>query len=268
MLATVIVNRYGAADAGEMADAIEDLCSPNDACGWSSSGVYCFWNVASKEILYVGLAADLPLRFRQHNGLSACQENCCKREKIATYFKSHDQIGFSVFVQSPMFQAITHRWADEHSGELEWIAESFGYFDGADVKEDLNREILSGLREAEGAMLAAYKSDCSRFPSWNEIGGANLKYPESKLETARYFLRSLTRSQPHDDQFTARCTLREMAGPRNSLRERYEVYLHALRMHMLARGVSMSEAFGAVTDGFGDLPRIRAENYLKKQPEW
>jgi hypothetical protein len=136
------------------------------------------------------------------------------------------------------------------------------------VKEDLNREIVNGLRETEGAMLAAHKKDHGRYPSWNEIGGANLHYADSKLETARYFLRSLTRAQLHDDPFTAHCTLKEMAGADNSIRERYEMYLHALRMHMLAWGCSMREAFADIPDGFGDLPRIEAEKYLAKQPEW
>ncbi len=266
MLATVIVNRYVSADVVALADAIDELCSPNDTYGWSSSGVYCFWNFDTKEILYLGLAIDLALRFRQHNGLSACPENCCKRAQIAAHFQIHAHLGFSVFVQSSIVQSITHRWEGRHPGELEWIAENFGYFDADQVKGDLNPQVVDALRKTEGAMLAAHKKDHGRFPVWNERGGLKRKYAESKFETARHFMRSFTRSHPRDDPFTARSTFQELAA--KSLRERYERFLHAARMHMLIFGVSLHQACDEVHDGFGDLPKIRAESYITKQPEW
>lgn len=46
-----------------MADAIDDLCCPNDNYGWVSAGIYCFWDYYTHEVLYIGLAGDLAERF-------------------------------------------------------------------------------------------------------------------------------------------------------------------------------------------------------------
>ena len=32
-----------------LAEAIEDLCSPNDSYGWASAGIYCFWRRERKS---------------------------------------------------------------------------------------------------------------------------------------------------------------------------------------------------------------------------
>jgi len=59
-----------------------------------------------------------------------------------------------------------------------------------------------------------------------------------------------------------------MAGAGNSIKERFEVYLHAARMHVLAGQTSLKEAFEAIPDASGALRRIQAESYLIKQPNW
>jgi hypothetical protein len=264
VLASIIVNRYSLAEINQLADSIEELCSPNDGYGWSSSGIYCFWDFAAKEICYIGLAIDLPLRFRQHNGLSPCLEGCCKWGQIRTYFQTHRDLGYSVFAQSPMTQAITHRWEAARPGKLEWIAENFGYFDASEVKDVLNRKVVNTLRVTEGAMLAAYKRDHGRFPAWNEIGGLKRNFSQSKLDSANYFMRSLAYSHTDDDPFTARCTFRELAA--NSIWERYESFLHGVRMLILGMGFTWDEACRHAHDGFGDLPQMCTNGYLAKLP--
>ena len=42
MFGTVIIDAYRKEEALEMADAIDDLCSPTDNYGWASAGIYCF----------------------------------------------------------------------------------------------------------------------------------------------------------------------------------------------------------------------------------
>ena len=47
MFGTVIIDAYRKDEAMEMANAIDDLCSPNDTYGWASAGIYCFWDYYS-----------------------------------------------------------------------------------------------------------------------------------------------------------------------------------------------------------------------------
>lgn len=42
MFGTVIIDAYRKEEAMEMANAIDDLCSPKDNYGWASAGIYCF----------------------------------------------------------------------------------------------------------------------------------------------------------------------------------------------------------------------------------
>ena len=44
MFGTVIIDAYRKEETRELAEAIEDLCSPNDNYGWASAGIYCFWD--------------------------------------------------------------------------------------------------------------------------------------------------------------------------------------------------------------------------------
>ena len=69
MFGTVIIDAYQKSETMEWAEAIEDLCSPNDSYGWASAGIYCFWDYYFEEILYIGLAVNLSERFKQHNGI-------------------------------------------------------------------------------------------------------------------------------------------------------------------------------------------------------
>ncbi len=264
MLATFIINQYSAVDTTALAEAVEELCSPKDDYGWSSSGIYSFWNTETKEMLYVGLAIDLPLRFQQHNGLSPCLENCCKRSQISEHFQTHGLLGYSIFVQSTLQQAISHRWENANAGKLEWIAENFGFFDPEDVKEDFNHDVINALRTTEGAMLAAHKKDHGRFPAWNKMGGAKRKFSNTELDTARHLLRSVTHAQPRYDPHIARSSLREMA--KDSIKQRYEMYLHAVRMNMLSLSMPMERALEITHDGFGDLPQMLKDGYLHKAP--
>lgn len=67
MLRTIIIDFYKEKDKTKIADALNTLCSPNDNYGWASVGIYCYWDYDTKEILYIGLAVDLTVRFKQHN---------------------------------------------------------------------------------------------------------------------------------------------------------------------------------------------------------
>ncbi len=102
MLATVMLDAYGPDDKAAMAGAIERLCHPPGQRVFSRVGIYCYWDFDSRDVLYIGLSGDLYKRFRQHNGLIACETSCCKRQMIEDHFCKTNRIGLSLLLQSKM----------------------------------------------------------------------------------------------------------------------------------------------------------------------
>ena len=86
MFGTVIIDTYTKEVKLEIADSLDDLCCPNDNYGWASAGIYCFWDYDLRKILYIGLASDLAVRFKQHNGILPLSSGS-KQKKIEEYFK-------------------------------------------------------------------------------------------------------------------------------------------------------------------------------------
>lgn len=114
MFGTIIMDSYKSDEVELMSQYIDDLCSPMDLYGWASAGIYSFWDYYTKEILYIGLASDLYVRFRQHNGLLPISENACKFKQIRSYFSLHERLGYSILVQSPLSQPIVHRNKEQY----------------------------------------------------------------------------------------------------------------------------------------------------------
>lgn len=110
MFGTIISDAYKESEKQQIATSLDELCSPLDTYGWASSGIYSFWDYETREIFYIGLAVDLTERFKQHNGLSTISEEGCKVKQINEYFSSgYEKLGYSIFVQSPLSQAITSK---------------------------------------------------------------------------------------------------------------------------------------------------------------
>ncbi|WP_268056013.1 hypothetical protein [Clostridium estertheticum] len=42
MFGTVIIDEYKKDEKEQIANTLDDLCSPKDMYGWASAGVYCF----------------------------------------------------------------------------------------------------------------------------------------------------------------------------------------------------------------------------------
>lgn len=87
MFGTIILDAYCLDETKSMAEFIDEICSPLDTVGWASAGIYSFWNYDTRELLYIGLASDLYVRFKQHNGLLPIDDNACKYQQIQDYFK-------------------------------------------------------------------------------------------------------------------------------------------------------------------------------------
>ena len=174
MLATVIVSSYTSNNKIKLFDAIEELCSASDNYGWASSGVYAFWEIDTKRILYIGLAVNLSQRFAQHNDLLPTPAECCKRVQIADYLSTNPKLGYSIMVQSTLSQCINANSPPEVMKDLTIFAEKNGYSEEYEL-EELKRQVSSQGYEQitymESLLITAYKAKYGKIPPWNKIHG-------------------------------------------------------------------------------------------------
>jgi hypothetical protein len=264
MWGTVIVDTYSADEKAEVADALEALCSPSDTAGWSSAGIYIFWQPRPRRLLYMGLAGDLPVRFAQHNGLASCKPQDCKVREIDSYFKeSGERLGYSILALSPLAQTAVSRnkarfsHADElYKGEyLEWV-------------NVLQSETRDQIEEIEGGLIEGYRLRHDNLPPWNKIGGSIRGRPGA---TARNDLLKIV-AAVQDSLLIARYPLREIAG--NETLERYETFIHVARMQAVAKsgghldnGAILAE-LERVEDSLGTFREIVDSRYTARSVLW
>jgi hypothetical protein len=245
MLATIISDVYGNNEANQVAEALDDLCCPKDIYGWSSAGIYCFWNPVNNKILYIGLSVDLTLRFRQHNGLMKMDKGGCKNRQIKDYFQHADKLGYSIFVQSPLSQTANHRYLQEMGD----------YFtdDHRELFEQGHDEIII----MEGLLIKAEKIRNGQHPPWNKVGGSVVgqKISYSNIDDILDYLRN-----SKDSPLLARTSIREISN--NPTYGTYEELLHGVRFSMLRRGKSFKDSFDDLQDSAGTKSRIIKNNYL------
>lgn len=262
-LATIILNHYSADTTKQLAAAIDEVCSPADTYGFASSGIYVFWNVTTLEILYIGLAVDLGLRFKQHNGLAGCPAESSKREQIEAHFAENEKLGYTVLVQSPMDQAICEGWEKAYPDELELIAEEFGYLDADEVRETINSPLVNGLRWMEGALIRDFAEEHCRRPAWNRNSGANIEYSARDLDRARTMLHAVVLLKTDYLVLTAHCSMVELAA--SATHVAFESFLHGARFSLRAGGPPLKEICEAMSDP-SMWERIKAANYMAKLP--
>jgi hypothetical protein len=252
-----------------MAEALERICRPPHQKVFSRVGIYCYWDFDTAEILYFGLTGSLPKRFRQHNDLEDCEPHCCKREQIREYFRSHDRLGLSVFVQSKMHDdGVLEAFKD-------WtLQETMGFSDS-----------YKNVAFAEGQLIDAHEKRFGKLPSWNgnkasrEGHGAPSTARGSHFE--REILKRITGSEQDGapgydllDNFVgrslsplvARCTIRELPG--NFRNEVSEDTLHGVRMLMVSRRWSYEQAVAIHRphDMDGILERLEEDHYFAREP--
>ncbi|MGG1339745.1 GIY-YIG nuclease family protein [Bacillus toyonensis] len=247
MFGTIIQDAYTKDETEQIADALEDICNSHHNYGWSSAGIYCFWNYTTNEVLYIGLAVDLVKRFKQHNGIIKMDASGCKFEKIQEYFKTHEKIGYSVFVQSSHHQPA-------HSGNKAM----WGQFDPKQfpvteyAKEDIKR--------VEGILIEAYKRKHGDLLPWNRVGGS---IQGQAVATDGNYILIESFSHQNISPFIAKHTIRELSADDNATYLWYEEYLHAARMLMLMHGISFNQALAQIkiTDSI-TYNRIIDDKYL------
>src|SRR4051794_19514568 len=94
MLATIMMDRYGPGQAGEVAAALDRISNPPHQKVFSRVGVYCYWDFDTRDILYLGLTGSQPKRFRRHNALGDCDPDCCKRGRSNGTWRPKEASGF------------------------------------------------------------------------------------------------------------------------------------------------------------------------------
>lgn len=255
MFGTVIIDAYQKSETMELAEAIEDLCSPNDSYGWASAGIYCFWDYYFEEILYIGLAVNLSERFKQHNGILPLKKGS-KQEKIEQYFSCNERLGYTIFVQSPFSQPLVHRNRSQY--------QKFAIQKNAPVQDLLSKEGRDNIHRVEGILIEAYRRRHGHFPPWNEIGGS-IEGQNSVLPNNYNIVKSF--SNPDDyarNPIVSRSTIRELSN--NADYVAFESYLHTVRMYMLIFGMEYQEAlqFTIEHDDYHTIDRLKEAKYFEK----
>lgn len=260
MLATIIVDTYKQAETMEIINALDALCSPNDNIGWASAGIYCFWNYYTKEILYIGLAVDFMKRFKQHNGLLPADPRSCKWEYIQDYFLKQDKLGYTIMVQSTMSQPQTSsNKLPELDGETIY---ELGIDPFAQTGLKRNAEDREDIINVEGILLECYKREHRTLPKWNRVGGCTEARDWVQPGNYRQILKSFTKIEPHI--LVSRSTLRELAT--NPTFERYEGFLHSVRVLMLRAAVDVDVALKLALgcDILGTYKEMVEAGYLER----
>ena len=256
MFGTIIMDAYRKEEALQMAEAIDDLCSPNDSYGWASAGIYCFWDYYAQEVLYIGLAGDLSERFKQHNGILPIKDGS-KQKKIEEYFSRNDRLGYTIFVQSPLSQPLVHRNKRMY-GE-------FAEQNHAPVEDMLSEQGKDDIKIVEGILIEAYHRKFGHFPPWNKIGGSITGQGRVQENNINIVLSFCNPDSYNVNPLLSRSTIRELSS--HSDWAWYENYLHAVRMNMLMLGIEYEESLDFVRkndmiDTYGEIIKT---GYNKKK---
>ncbi|MBN9519473.1 hypothetical protein J0H58_13275 [bacterium] len=256
MLATIILDSFTKVEAPEIAAALDMICAPDETYGFASACIYAFWSIPDRNILYIGLAGDVTVRFRQHTGIRACEPECCKRREIEDYFARYDRLGYTVMVQSTNDQPAT-------VGEKIELAELYDELFADDVADFFQGK--ENIQIAEGFLIELHRKLGDRLPTWNKIQGSELGRRQRSLSDHRERIRAALETArsgrvgnppgvpehlPYElllnltgeelSYLNARSTLREIASD-NTI-EGHEEFLHAVRLDVLLNGSTVERA--------------------------
>jgi hypothetical protein len=205
MLCTVIWDVYGDDDRSEMWAALQNLLHEHSP-DWSRKGVYAYWDPERRELLYVGLATNLPERFAQHNGL-VTHSGGNKAGAIDNWFAGHARLGFTLLIQAAAVEILDMLYG---------------------LSPTLGAESKSITRIAEGQLIELHRLEHGHRPPWNSVGGSALG-AQWATPSGRSIIRLL--SAAGSSLFVARRTLRELVADHRA--RRLEALVHAARMRAL-----------------------------------
>lgn len=253
MLCTIIKQIYKLNEINDIAFAIDDLCSPKDNYGWSSAGVYSFWNPKTKEILYIGLAVDLTLRFKQHNGIVKSKRNSSKYREVKRFLEENGNIGYTIFVQATFSQPVCRRFNINYGLSKENAENQYN---------DLVKHGHETIVESEGALIEYYRKINNAKPIWNKIGGSTQGATKACSDHGK-LLKMF--SGELDSWLVARKSIQELSN--NTEQELFEEYLHNIRLISITHQISFKEAIKVHHQRMGDddLQKYLRKNVFQNQ---
>ncbi|MBU2704071.1 hypothetical protein Ga0466249_005223 [Sporomusaceae bacterium BoRhaA] len=249
------MDAYTKNEASELASAVSDLCDPTSSSEWSSAGIYSFWDYYTKEILYIGLAVDLGMRFKQHNGIIKVKPSSCKKKQIDEYFNHKDKLGYTIFTQSSLSQPVTCK-------NQELYSQFIGELDQSSSKLRVDRK---DIEDAEAILLEIYRQVHSSLPKWNKIRG--LATNIQTVTPGNYeLIKCINTLEPNP--LVSKSTIRELCE--HEYYCFYEIQLHAIRWNMLYLGVTWEESLKILKQQVGEFfvkiyDEMQSKGYLKKE---
>jgi hypothetical protein len=213
MLCTVIWDIYRDDERRNIWMALQDLL-PEHSPDWSRKGVYAYWDPENRELLYVGLATNLPERFAQHNGLVA-HSGGNKLNAIEGWFAAHERLGFTLLLQAAAVEV------------LDTLYQLSPY---------LGAESAGITRIAEGQLIELHRLERGHRPPWNSVGGS-ARGARWATTSGRSVIRLL--SAADSSLFVARRALRDLAADDRA--RRLETLVHTARMRALMESHQMDD---------------------------
>jgi hypothetical protein len=212
---TFVRDVFGIDEASAIRAALDDIASPSFNHGWNSDAIYSFWDVATREILYLGLASDVSQRFAAHAGIHSKQTVGNKQAEVAAHLATHGQIGYSVVLHVSAIPMTVGR----NRRQL-----------GPEFRDTDNKRELADL---EGRMIEAHRQLYGQRPPWNKMGGAATARAQlTNRVVDRDLFERLTGLR--DDLFCARATIRVLSE--NPFAMYLELHMDAVRGHALLIG--------------------------------
>ncbi|ACK59257.1 hypothetical protein BCB4264_A0436 [Bacillus cereus B4264] len=253
---TIIQDSYTEDNVLDIVAALDDLFNPqNIDWGWASSGIYSFWNYETRELLYIGLAVDFAVRFKQHNGIIPSRPSSNKYEQIKEYFNSNEKLGYSILTMPSICQPVISKNVEVIWGEKVPVVD----FNDEQFKRD--------VKLVEGILIECYRKKFGQLPPWNKIAGS--VEGAKRSTTGNYSIVEGFTTTNWNHPLLAKCTLRELPS---NIHFAYEEFLDKVRQIILTYGTSFNEALEQVLeesngkDGIYDL--IVSNNYMSKTPDW
>lgn len=226
LLATVAIDQIEWKDRQEFWTALNELCSPATTCGFSSSGIYSFWDPVKFDLLYVGLASDLALRIGQHLGLIPCDPKCCKSKQVEKFVFENGRIGIGLLLMSPNDQTILASRKSRVT-DNERLAE---------IEEALGSKAKDTIAHFESLILRSHKRIDGKLPRWNRNAGSKLGQAHADASLGGL---SQALSGRFDVAYTSRLSIRDLNDLPESQIE--EFVLHPARLTFLLRDGTFEE---------------------------
>jgi hypothetical protein len=225
MLCTVIWDIYCIDERAQVWEALQSLL-PEDSPDWSRKGVYGYWDPDTREMLYLGLANNLPERFAQHNGLVP-HSGGNKSKQIEAWFEGHEQLGLTTMIQAAAV------------GLLDLMHE---------ISPSLGAEASEIITLGEGQLIELHRRETGARPRWNKVGGSK-HGAELAVENAHSLIPIL--SAARDSLFVARRSLRDLTADQRALT--WEATIHCARMRAV---LDAHDIHGLPTEGPNISKRI------------